>query len=1003
MPTSITTEAMVDQLFDLLTDQGVAFDDLAAAKAAARSIFQNWLGGDNALPAETMRTALNVLGRQNGFVLNQFAFTTTPHDGGPDGDGEVDILLPDGTLERIPGLAKLREQMAKGDPGGVSFSFAEETDASDPGDGGLRLNDSVPGSATAIYVDDLERGGADVSGWIEAFGAPTGTPKGIWTLLEAATGKLLVFSVTGAPTDAGGYWSVPVAYLAGQGGFAADGHLVTLFAPAGDVTIEAEAARDAAVAARDAAATSAQAVPAVKAHLGTDLSGVDTTTIGVTTPNTSNGNTSLIFGPAAAVAAPGPLASVSLRMSASGTGEIQVYELVSGSTYELVATFPVTVAAGANTFLDFGGRWLPVGARVHYKWLTGGLLRYVTGGASAYFNAADVSGEGDTADILTATNTVALSFDVLSDADNVAGQLAAVTATTTATAGGLSATQDGLASTRLAVGLGLDLTAIDGGDTDPDGATASASFCWFSKSHLTTLSRLDSFSARMSAAGSGLVFVAAPADGASSPVAGGSYELIASFLWTWGASGVQTFSDFQGLVAAAGSLIGFKSVSGGRPRYAAATLPGIWSTTAAALVNVGDTTTISSASNTVALAFEASVNGQALAPRVAALEAGTGLAGDDFNAPVYQVRETFRGASLPSGWVENGGWTVSDGLIAPGAGGWDVAAYFDDYSSAGFRTIIARLEVLDASGAFGISSDPQEGFSGGQAIIDGAAGTLGLYTYDGSSSAGTLVTSAPLSAALTVGDILMLTVKRDDLVITATVTNARTQATATATYDYTASATPSRRPFFHGKPGVVDHDGSGVKALYFAAWADSVRRLDTLFIGDSNGEGSNDPSVGSSWMNQLAALQPGRRLVCARGGDETANFMLRMATDLQALRPRRVVLAMGTNDTDLNAWRANLAIIIAAVEAIGAEPVLCTFPPRTGAQTLRDNQNADVLGDYFGPHRVIDVAASVTDANDRVTWDAARVMADLIHMNAAGQAAVFAQAQIDVPELGVSA
>lgn len=65
--------------------------------------------------------------------------------------------------------------------------------------------------------------------------------------------------------------------------------------------------------------------------------------------------------------------------------------------------------------------------------------------------------------------------------------------------------------------------------------------------------------------------------------------------------------------------------------------------------------------------------------------------------------------------------------------------------------------------------------------------------------------------------------------------------------------------------------------------------------------------------------------------------------------------------------------------------------------------SAHVLCGYFGYYRVIDVAAAVTDANDRVTWDAAKVMADLMHMNEAGQAAVFAQAKIDVPELGASA
>jgi len=918
MPTPITTEALVDQLFDLLTDQGVPFDDLAAAKAAAVPIFQNWLGGDNALPAETMRTALNVLGRTNGFVVNQYDFWTTPATGGPYANGDFDALMPDGATAPQPGLAKM---IAAVDPAGAM-------EAADAANAAATLANDKAAAAQAV----VDAGG---------------------TILDA----------------------VPLA----------------------------EAARDGALAAQAAAATSAQAVPIVKAHLGTDLSGVAPATIGVTTPDTSNSGSSFIFGPLEAVAAPGPLSAVRVRMSAAGAGEIHVYVPVAGATYELAAVFPVSLEAGVNELIDFGGLWLPTGGRVHYKWLSGGFLRYVAGGSGAYFAVADVSGLGDEADVAFAANTVAMNFDVLADADNVAGRVSAATVAAAGAASGVAAAQGDIAAARLAVGLDAGLDVVAAGDTDPDGATASASFCWFSKTHLTTLSRLDSFSARMSAAGSGLVLVIAPDDGATEPVVGGSYELLAALPWTWASAGVQTFTGFGGLVAPAGALLGFKAVSGGRPRYAAATPPGIWSTAAADFVDPGDTGVLASANNTVALAFEASINANALAPRLSGLEAGTALPGDDYNAPVYEAQQAFRGASLPADWIETGGWTVSDGLVSPATGGWDVAAYLDAYSSAGQRTIMARLEVLDATGAFGISSDPQEGFAGGQAIVDGEAETLALYTYDGTADAGISVVSTPLPAALNAGDILVLTVKRDDLEITATVTNARTQAGATVTYDYTASLSPSRRPFFHGRPGVVDHGGAGVKALYFAAWAGCVRRLDTLFIGDSNGEGSNDPSVGASWMHQVSALQPGRRLVCARGGDETTNFLDRMASDLRAFRPRRVVLALGTNDTNLDTWRGNLGLIISAVEAVGAEVILCTVPPRTGAQTLRNSQNADMLGGYFGHYRIIDVAAAVTDGHDRVTWDAAKVMADEIHMNAAGQAAAFAQAKIDVPELGVAA
>ena len=153
MPTPITTEAMVDQLFDLWVAQGVTFDDLTAAKAAAVPIFQNWLGGDNALPAETMRTALNVLGRQNSFVLNQYEVWTTPADGGPNEDGTVNVLLPDGTSEAVPGWKKIIDATQKGNAG---WSPVLVTAADGPTRVVLQVTDWTGGEgskpATGVYL-----------------------------------------------------------------------------------------------------------------------------------------------------------------------------------------------------------------------------------------------------------------------------------------------------------------------------------------------------------------------------------------------------------------------------------------------------------------------------------------------------------------------------------------------------------------------------------------------------------------------------------------------------------------------------------------------------------------------------------------------------------------------------------------------------------------------------------------------------------------------------------
>jgi len=126
----------------------------------------------------------------------------------------------------------------------------------------------------------------------------------------------------------------------------------------------------------------------------------------------------------------------------------------------------------------------------------------------------------------------------------------------------------------------------------------------------------------------------------------------------------------------------------------------------------------------------------------------------------------------------------------------------------------------------------------------------------------------------------------------------------------------------------------------------------------------------------------------------------RRATDLQSWASAKyVVPALGTNDTVLASWRTNIATMISDAVGIGAEPILCTLPPRPDRQAFLDAANADILSGYFGRYRYIDFASAVTVGNDRVTWDAQYQTGDNTHYNAAGQQRILAQVLADAPFL----
>ena len=173
------------------------------------------------------------------------------------------------------------------------------------------------------------------------------------------------------------------------------------------------------------------------------------------------------------------------------------------------------------------------------------------------------------------------------------------------------------------------------------------------------------------------------------------------------------------------------------------------------------------------------------------------------------------------------------------------------------------------------------------------------------------------------------------------------------------------------------------------AWAQRVEQDQraVVFLGDSITQG---------WGDRLETSFPGMK-VANRGisGDTTRGVLIRLKDDVLSLRPRAVVLLIGTNDLEENAdpeiVAANLKLILAALKQHGPEMpiVLCQVMPsaeskkRPAAKIKRLNElyAAAVKGD---PQvTLIETWTLFADANGDAK---ASEFPDLLHPNDMGYA-----------------
>lgn len=120
------------------------------------------------------------------------------------------------------------------------FEYDTTTTGGDPGNGVFRFNDADLTAATALYIDDLNAAGADVSDWLATWD-DSSTPgnRGQLLFINANDASIFaVFRITGANIPGAGYRTIQVAYVDHSGAFTDADNFSVEFYRAGDKGVD---------------------------------------------------------------------------------------------------------------------------------------------------------------------------------------------------------------------------------------------------------------------------------------------------------------------------------------------------------------------------------------------------------------------------------------------------------------------------------------------------------------------------------------------------------------------------------------------------------------------------------------------------------------------------------------------------------------------------------------------------------------------------------------------
>lgn len=129
---------------------------------------------------------------------------------GPEGPkGSTGSTGPEGPKGSTGEKGEEGHEGPAGPPGGFKYSYLTNTEATNPGPGGIKFNSTTPSSITTALISETSKASQEMLGWIDSFddyGASTN--RGFLLMQSATGGAYILFKVTGSVTNNSEYCTV---------------------------------------------------------------------------------------------------------------------------------------------------------------------------------------------------------------------------------------------------------------------------------------------------------------------------------------------------------------------------------------------------------------------------------------------------------------------------------------------------------------------------------------------------------------------------------------------------------------------------------------------------------------------------------------------------------------------------------------------------------------------------------------------------------------------------
>lgn len=360
----------------------------------------------------------------------------------------------------------------------------------------------------------------------------------------------------------------------------------------------------------------------------------------------------------------------------------------------------------------------------------------------------------------------------------------------------------------------------------------------------------------------------------------------------------------------------------------------------------------------------------------------------------------FIGTTLPDGWVQSGGWTVSNGLQSPTSGGWSTIAYWNKYTTLDRTTVRANIIVNDINSKFSIVRKPDASYAikGTVVEVDCQNKVINLYNHYNGTSSTTILKSTNITFNFIAGREYLCELIHIDGYNKFVITDKITQSKSYIEHDNGLNVNENCG-MQCGSPAIMFHKGN-VLIKKFEYVCNMPKDPKVLFLGDSMTEGNGTIGLpedyDSRFQFKIFKHLNGNVVISGRGGESSGGLINRLSVDLDYFEPEFVFIFIGANDTSYSTWQSNINTIISRIISKNAVPILATLAPRADRQSFINQVNSWIRSSGYS---YVEFAKALTLNNDGITWNHNYVISDLVHPNHIGNDVMYNQCLIDVPEI----